>query len=144
MNTYQICFLLLMIAYVIIFIFERMTGKGIFAKVKPFLPVADALRILVSAMDGVYPSEYFDRANIIMDAAINATKQAENLWRSGALPKDQRPGYCEAVLTESLKEAGIEVTEQVEEVTRGAIALTCMLLPHGTDYPLPEVQEEEA
>ena len=139
MNTYQICFLLLAAAYVTIFLYEKVTGKAIFIKVKEALPIMQALRLLSSAVDGVYPSTYFDLANSVMDAAINATKKAEDLWKSGDINKEDRPEYCRFVLMDTLREAGIETTQQVEEIAQGAIALTCLLMPHGVN---PDAEEE--
>lgn len=143
MNVYQICLLIWMAIYVVIFVYERLTGRALFAKIRQVKPIMDALRTMSIAINGVSPSAPVEQLEKILTAAVEATTQAENLWRSGSLPKTERAPYCEAILTETLKEAGIEVTQQVHEVTRGAIALTCMMLPHEADYPLPEAQEEE-
>jgi len=140
MSVSQICFLIFAAIYVIIFLFERYTGRAIFAKIKDTLPVVQALRILTEAVEGVYPSSYFDQANIVIDAAINATKKAEDLWKSGELPKEERSDYCHFILMETLKEAGVETSKQIEEITHGAIALTCLLLPHGQN---PDKEEKE-
>ena len=133
MNTYQICFLLLAACYALLFLFERFTGRAIFVKIKDKLPIAEAVRLLAVAIDGVYPSEYFDWATSVMDAAVNATKKAEDLWKSGEIPKEERGEYCKSVLMQTLEEAGVDTNQQTEEIAQGAIALTCMLLPHGTD-----------
>ena len=46
------------------------------------------------------------------------------------LPKEERNAYAQTMIAAILYEAGIEVTEQVQQMIDGAIAVVCMLMPH--------------
>ena len=48
------------------------------------------------------------------------------------LPKEERNAYAKLLIGEKLA-AGIEVTQQIEQVIDGVIAIVCMLMPHESD-----------
>lgn len=130
MSIYSYVYLAITAVLIGIIIYENVTGKHVFAKVDMSKPILEALKLLAKACAGVFPSAYFDNAAVIMEAAVNATVAAEKLWKAGEIDKDKRSEYCQLVIASTLKEAGIEVTEQVQEIIRGTIAMVCMLMPH--------------
>lgn len=67
-----------------------------------------------------------------MQAATEATEKAEDLWKSGSLPKEDRERLAAAMIKDTLQQAGVVVTEQVQQIIDGTIALVCLLLPHYT------------
>ena len=145
------CYLAFIAIYVIIFVFERITGKAIFARIVEIKPVMAAIRSMAEAVAGVYQSPKTDMAYTITNAAVEAAKKAEDLWKVGEIAKDQRAGYCRDLLIATLREQGISVDEQAEQIMTGAIALACMLMPHANDpqsegapvvdEPDPEISE---
>lgn len=130
MKLTHICFLIMVIVYVLIFIYERVTGNSIFGKVKQNMPILESLKLLTKAVSGVYPSEYFENAYLVIEAAIHATTKAEELWKMGSISKDMRPKYCADLIADTLREVDIEVTDQIKQIIDGVVALTCMLMPH--------------
>lgn len=73
----------------------------------------------------------------IISNSIDAAGMAENLWLKGEIDKSARPEYAQEYIMGLLELAGIEVTENVQTIIKGAIAVTCYLMPHYT-------QSEEA
>lgn len=130
MNTYQIVLLSMCATFIVIYLIERITGISIFAKIKKQLPILQALQAMAHAVKGVYPSEYFDIAVNVLDAAITATRDAEDLWLANEIEKDQRSTYAHDAIAKMLKNADIEITKQVSDIIEGCIALTCLLMPH--------------
>lgn len=143
MSQYNIIYLIIIAALGILFIYEWRTGKSIFAKVTAGQPILEALKLLTKACTGVFPSRYFDTASIVIEACINATVNAEDAWKIGQIPKEERNAYCQLLIARNLKEVGIIITDQVQEVIDGAIALICMLMPHSA-LAEKEKEKEEA
>ena len=133
MNTYQIILLSICATFICIYLIERMTGKSIFTKVKNQLPILQALQMLARAVKGVYPSEYFDIAADVLDAAIVATRDAEDLWLANEISKEERSEHAHKAIAKMLSDANIEITKQVSDIIEGCIALTCMLMPHNLE-----------
>ena len=65
-----------------------------------------------------------------MDAVAAATKKAEQMEKAGHLPKDERHAFAMSLILETLKEVGIEVTDNVGKIIEGLICMCCMILPH--------------
>lgn len=65
------------------------------------------------------------------DAASQGAQMAEELWKMGQLPKDDRNAFAKKVARDTLESAGIEVTEQIQMIIDGIIEVVCMLMPHG-------------
>lgn len=140
MNTYGIALLSAAAAALIIFLVEKFTGVAIFARITEKMPIIQALRIMVRAVGGVYPSDYFNTAADVLDATVVAVQEAENLWLTDELPKEERLPYARNVIAKILNGAGIEITEQISDIIEGCIALTCLLMPHGRK---PEAEQSE-
>ena len=130
MNIYQICYFVFAAIFIGIFIYEKVYNRPIFGKLIQGKPILEALKLLVKACAGVLPSSYFDKAAIILEACVNATVEAEELWKAGDIEKSARSEYCQLVIARMLKEAGVEVDEQVQQIITGCIAIVCMLMPH--------------
>lgn len=68
----------------------------------------------------------------IVQAAIEGTVEAENLWKQGQLDKEKRNEYAQTYIETTLAKAGINLNEQAHLIVNGVITLVCYLLPHNT------------
>ena len=142
MENYNFIYLIVVAAFIVfIFIYERVTGNSIFGKIDAGRPILEALKLLIKACAGVFPSPYFDKAATILEICIKATVTAEDAWKMGTIPKAERNSYCQLLIARALKDMNIEITPQIQEVINGTVALICMLLPHSA---LAENKKEEA
>ena len=92
---------------------------------------------------GVLPSEYFKTVNTILRAVCDGTVTAEELWKMDKLDKSERNAYAKKIIASKLAAAGIEVTQQIEQVIDGVIAVVCMLLPHEEKIELSDGEAEQ-
>lgn len=144
MNIYSYIYLGIAIILAAIVLYEWKTGKVLFPKIEQGKPILEALKLLVKACSGVFPSEHFDIANVVMEAAVDATVAAEKLWKTGQIKKEERANYCQLIIASTLKQAGITVTDQVQEIIRGSIAVVCLLMPHsGIAEEVKELENEK-
>lgn len=130
MKTEGIVLLCVVGVILIIWLIDRFTGGKITQKIIQWRPALAALSALVSAVSAVLPSETFATVSMVLKAVSDGTVAAEELWKMGNLPKDERNAYAKKLIGEKLSAAGIEVTEQVGQIIDGVIAVVCMLLPH--------------
>lgn len=140
MNTYQIIFLCIAAAVLAAYLIDRFTGRKLTLTIIQWRPTLIALTALCDAIAGVLPSSTFPLVSKVLRAASNATQQAEKLYLMGDLPKEERNDYAQLLIAGVLRDAGIDVTEQVQEIIDGCIAVVCMLMPHGVE---PIVSEGE-
>ena len=133
MNTYQIVFLCLICVIAIVYWIDCITGRKITLAIVQWRPAVSALSAFVKAAASVLPSSYFTIVSIVLDAASAATQEAEKLYLMNQLPKEERNKYAQELIVGVLKEAGVEVTEQVQQIIDGCIAAVCMLMPHGLE-----------
>lgn len=102
---------------------------------------------MIKATANVLPSPYFKIVVTVLEAAGKATETAEDLWKLGELPKDERNAYAKQMAADVLTKAGIEVTDQIWMIINGAIEMVCMLMPHGVvpdnEVPTDEVPTDE-
>ena len=131
METYQIILLATAGVIAIIYIVQRYIGIDILAKIIQCRPILAAISAQVKAVSGVLPSDYLKTIMTVLEAASKGTQAAEELWKMGQLPKDERNAYAKKLASEILTEAGIEVTAQIQMIIDGAIEIVCMLMPHG-------------
>lgn len=102
-----------------------------------FNPIISGIYLAIKGISGIFPSNTtLNNISTILEAAIKATTIAEQMWLDGNIDKEQRNIYAKNYISEILEQAGIPITESVEHMIDGAIALTCALLPH-------EVNESE-
>lgn len=140
MNTYQIIFLCIAAAVLAAYLIDRFTDRKLTLSIIQWRPALIALTALCDAIAGVLPSSTFPVVATVLRAASDATQQAEKLYMMGELPKTERNDYAQLLIADVLRDAGIEVTEQVQEIIDGCIAVVCMLMPHGVE---PIVSEGE-
>lgn len=131
METYQIVVLILAGILGIIYIAQRMTGHHILETVIQWKPVLASITALVKAVSNILPSAYFKTVIAVLEAAGEGAETAEELWKLGELPKDERNAEAKSITAEILEKAGIDVTEQIQMIIDGAIEMVCMLMPHG-------------
>lgn len=130
MKTEGIVLLCVVGVILIIWLIDRFAGGKITQKIIQWRPALAALSALVSAVSAVLPSETFATVSMVLKVVSDGTVAAEELWKMGNLPKDERNAYAKKLIGEKLSAAGIEVTEQVGQIIDGVIAVVCMLLPH--------------
>ena len=138
MNTYQIVFLCIAAAVLVVYMIDRFTGRKITMTIIQWRPALVALTALADAIASVLPSSQFPIVATVLKAASDATQEAERLYLMSQLQKDERNAYAKTLISEVLQEAGIEVTTQIEQIIDGCIAVVCMLMPHGLSPVVPE------
>ena len=107
-----------------------------------FSPILKALYSLLVAIGNASPKNAtLTTVVTVIKAAIDATGCAEQLWLQGELDKSARPEYARQFVTVILSSAGIEVTDAINTIIQGAIAMTCYLLPHHTVIENKEGEE---
>lgn len=131
MNIYSVILLCITAALIAVYFIDRFTKHKMLLAVIQWRPVLIALSSLVSAIAAVLPSQKFALLSIVLNAASDATQKAEELYRLNELPKYERNDYAQLLIAKTLQEAGIEVTDQIQEIIDGCIAVVCMLMPHG-------------
>lgn len=95
--------------------------------------VLNAVQLLLGAAGQVgLDKNAVEIATKIVQAAIEGTVEAENLWKLGELDKDKRNEYAQNYIEKTLAKAGIDLNEQAHLVVNGVITLVCYLLPHNT------------
>lgn len=130
MSTENIIFLSVIAALIIVFLIDKFTGYTLLKKILQWKPALAALTALAEAIANVLPSSEFAVAVTVLKAASRAAQEAERLYKLNELPKEERNAYAQTMIAAILCEAGIEVTEQVQQMIDGAIAVVCMLMPH--------------
>lgn len=138
MNTYQIIFLCIAAAVMAAYLVDRFTGRKLTLAIVQWRPTLVALTAFCDAVAAVLPSSHFPTVAAVLRAASDATQKAEKLYTMGELPKDERNDYAQLLIAETLRDAGINVTEQVQEIIDGCIAVVCMLMPHDVKPIVPE------
>lgn len=138
MNTYQIVFLCIAASVFAAYLIDHFTNHKLTMAIIQWRPALVALTALADAIASVLPSSQFPLVATVLKAASDATQQAEKLYIMGDLPKADRNNYAQKLIIEVLSNAGIDVTEQVQEIIDGCIAVVCMLMPHGVVPIVPE------
>ena len=138
MDTYQIIFICVFAIALVIYLTDRFTGHKILFYVVQWRPVLVAMTAFCDAVANALPSSYFYTAAMVLKAASDAAQQAEKLYLMGELPKEERNEYAQLLIASALRDAGIGVTEQIQEIIDGCIAVVCMLMPHGIEPIVPE------
>ena len=69
----------------------------------------------------------------VISGAIDAAGYAEDLWLKGEIDKEARPQFAQEHIERMLAALGIEITENIQTIIQGSIALTCYLMPHHSD-----------
>ena len=95
--------------------------------------VLNAVKLLLGAAGQIgLDKNAVEIATKIVQAAIEGTVEAENLWKQGQLDKEKRNEYAQTYIETTLSKAGIDLSEQAHLFVNGVITLVCYLLPHNT------------
>lgn len=95
--------------------------------------VLNAVKLLLGAAGQIgLDKNAVEIATKIVQAAIEGTIEAENLWKQGQLDKEKRNEYAQTYIETTLAKAGINLNEQAHLIVNGVITLVCYLLPHNT------------
>ena len=95
--------------------------------------VLNAVKLLLGAAGQIgLDKNAVEIAIKIVQAAIEGTVEAENLWKQGQLDKEKRNEYAQTYIETTLAKAGINLNEQAHLIVNGVITLVCYLLPHNT------------
>ena len=95
--------------------------------------VLNAVKLLLGAAGQIgLDKNAVEIATKIIQAAIEGTVEAENLWKQGQLDKEKRNEYAQTYIETTLAKAGIDLNEQAHLIVNGVITLVCYLLPHNT------------
>ena len=95
--------------------------------------VLNAVKLLLGAAGQIgLDKNAVEIATKIVQAAIEGTVEAENLWKQGQLDKEKRNEYAQTYIETTLANAGIDLNEQAHLIVNGVITLVCYLLPHNT------------
>ena len=95
--------------------------------------VLNAVKLLLGAAGQIgLDKNAVEIATKIVQAAIEGTVEAENLWKQGQLDKEKRNEYAQTYIETTLSNAGIDLNEQAHLIVNGVITLVCYLLPHNT------------
>lgn len=95
METYQIVFLTVAATLGVFYLVDRIAGLGILEHVIQWRPMIVALTALVKAASAVLPSEYFKTVVVVLEASSSGAQKAEELWKLGKLPKEERNAYAQ-------------------------------------------------
>lgn len=94
-------------------------------------PIFNALNGVLKAVGNIFPgSRVIADITAVISAGIEAAGYAENLWLQGEIDKTMRPQYAQQYIQILLEKAGIDVTDNINTIISGAIAVTCYLMPH--------------
>lgn len=105
-----------------------------------FTPVLIALTNVLKAVGNIFPgTKVITDIVAVISAGIEAAGYAENLWLQGEIDKTMRPQYAQQYICILLERAGIAVTDSINTIISGVIAITCYLMPHYSE----ENKEEE-
>ena len=95
--------------------------------------VLNAVKLLLGAAGQIgLDKNAVEIATKIVQAAIEGTVEAENLWKQGQLDKEKRNEYAQTYIETTLAKAGINLNEQAHLIVNGVITFVCYLLPHNT------------
>lgn len=94
-------------------------------------PIFNALNGVLKAVGNIFPgSRVIADITAVISAGIEAAGYAENLWLQGEIDKTMRPQYAQQYIQILLEKAGIDVTDNINTIISGTIAVTCYLMPH--------------
>ena len=140
MELYQIVLLIVGVILLGLMGFAYFKKKDYIKYSRLITPIFNALNGVLRAVGNVFPgSKVIADIVAVISAGIEAAGYAENIWLQGEIDKTMRPQYAQQYIQILLEKAGIEVTDSINTIISGAIAIACYLMPHYTENN----QEEE-
>lgn len=134
MELYQIVLLVIGILLLALIGVAYFTKKDYLKYSQLISPILVALTNVLKAVGNIFPAnKILAEVTTIFTAGIEAAGYAENLWLQGEIDKNLRPQYAQQYIKILLEKAGIEVTDNINAIITGAIAITCYLMPHYTE-----------
>lgn len=130
MELYQVVLLVVAAGIAVLYFIQRFTGVNYIHMIVQWKPVQAAITALVKAVSNILPSPYFKTIVAVLEAAGEGAETAEELWKLGELPMEERNAYAKEIAAEVLTKAGIEVTEQIQMIIDGAIEIRDIYLWH--------------
>lgn len=131
MELYQIILLVVGAILLGLMVFAYFKKKDYIKYSRLITPVFNALNGVLKAVGNIFPgSKVIADIAAVISAGIEAAGYAENLWLQGEIDKAMRPQYAQQYIQILLEKAGIEITDNVNTIVAGAIAITCYLMPH--------------
>lgn len=96
-----------------------------------FTPILKSALMVLQAVGGLMPdNSVITTAVQVISVAIEAAGYAEKLWLDGDIEKDNRPDSAKEYIASVLSKANIEISDSLQSIINGIIALTCYLMPH--------------
>lgn len=142
MQIFEIAIIVAGLILLGIIVYCYIKNKNFLSYSNIFSPILKALYSLLVAIGNASPKNAaLTTVVTVIKAAIDAAGCAEQLWLQGELDKAARPEYARQFITVILSSAGIEVTDAINTIIQGAIAMTCYLLPHHTTTENKEGEE---
>ena len=118
----------ILLIIIAIFFFKKKDYFKYSSAVKPILTLV--LNVLKS-VGGLMPNNSIINTMVqVISAAVSAAGHAEKLWLEGCIDKTARPECAENYIKSILEDAGIEITDNIQTIINGTIAITCYLMPH--------------
>lgn len=140
MELYQIVLLVVGAILLILMVLAYFKKKDYIKYSHLITPILNALNGVLKAVGNIFPgNKVITNIVTVISAGIEAAGYAENLWLQGEIDKTMRSQYAQQYIKILLEKAGIEVTDSINTIISGAIAITCYLMPHYTE----EKEEEE-
>lgn len=131
MELYQVVLLVIGVLIAGLYIYKRVTGKDILRYIMLSKPIIKGLGVAVETIYRVWPaSAPLKVVYTVTKAAIEGAEVAEKAWQIGNLNKEDRNAFAKALVRDTLNQAGITVTPQVEAIVAGVIEAVCIVLPH--------------
>lgn len=113
----------LLIAIILVLIFK----KNFLSFSGPAKMILEAIKAVVNAYGKADP-----RVMTIIQATIDGTVKAEELWKSGSLDKENRNEYAKNYIHDVLDQAKVDYTGY-SNIIDCVITLVCYLLPHSEE-----------
>lgn len=140
MELYQIILLVAGAILLILIGLSYLSKKNYLKYSNLITPVLNALNGVLVAVGNIFPdNNVIKTVTTVVSASIEAAGYAENLWLQGEIDKNMRERYAAQYINTLLERAGINVTDSINTIISGIIAMTCYLMPH---YSQDEQQEE--
>lgn len=142
MELYQVVLLVSGFVFLGLMIAAVLLKKDYLKYSKLITPVLSALNNVLRAVGNIFPSNATITSIVaVISAGIEAAGYAENLWLQGEIDKTMRPQYAQQYIKILLERAGITVTDSINTIVAGVIAVTCYLMPHYSEQNTEEGEE---
>lgn len=142
MQIFEIAIIVAGLILLGIIVYCYIKNKNFLSYSNIFSPILKALYSLLLAIGNASSKNAaLTTVVTVIKAAIDAAGCAEQLWLQGELDKAARPEYARQFIAVILSSAGVEVTDAINTIIQGAIAMTCYLLPHHTTTENKEGEE---